>query len=193
MIFRTPLFKNYDFRLLSCIQRKSTNFKLNLTIYPRNRIMKHRSTSIIASLFILACSSLASSAAPPDLIGDWATGKNQAVTQIYRCGDDLLCGELVGFPMDHATDAMPETWNHQPQCHFVFIRFLSHQGESWKGTIINPRNGNTYGADLRLVSQNQLKLRGYVLLQLLGATRFWTRYDGPPPPADCRMPANSLN
>ena len=31
-----------------------------------------------------------------------------------------------------------------------------------------------------------------VLLQMLGATRFWTRYDGPTPPADCRMAAHSL-
>jgi hypothetical protein len=42
------------------------------------------------------------------------------------------------------------------------------------------------------VSPNQLRLRGYVLLQMLGGTRLWTRYEGPPPPDDCRMEAHSL-
>lgn len=131
-------------------------------------------------------------AAPHDLTGYWTTGKNQAVTQIYSCGADLLCGELVGFPMDHASDAMPQTWDHQPQCHFVFIRYLQDDGDDWKGSIINPRSGNNYGVEVGLVSPNQLRLRGYVLFSVFGATRFWSRYDGPPPPADCRMPAGSL-
>jgi uncharacterized protein (DUF2147 family) len=154
--------------------------------------MQQRFTRALTGLLIFAGISSPSFAAPPTLIGYWATGKNQAVMQIYSCGDNLLCGELVGFPMDHASDAMPTTWNHQPQCHFVFIRYLRDHGGSWKGTIINPRSGNNYGTEVRLVSPNQLRLRGYVLLQMLGATRFWTRYDGPPPPADCRMAAHSL-
>ena len=94
--------------------------------------------------------------------------------------------------MDHASDAMPETWNHQPQCHFVFIRYLRDDGDSWKGTIINPRSGKNYGVAMQMASPNQLRLRGYLLLQMFGATRFWTRYDGPPPPSDCRMAARSL-
>lgn len=161
-------------------------------IFSWNRIMKQRVTRALASLLLFAGISSPGFAAPADLTGYWSTGTNQAVTQIYSCGDDQLCGELVGFPMDHASDPMPLTWNHQPQCHFVFIRYLREHGDSWKGTIINPRNGNSYGADVRLVSPNQLRLRGYVLFEMLGATRFWNRYAGPPPPADCRMAANSL-
>ena len=155
--------------------------------------MKQRVTRALASSIILIGMSSAGFAAPSNLIGYWATGKNQAVTQIYGCGDGLLCGELVGFPMDHASDEMPRTWNHQPQCHFVFIRYLRAHGDSWRGTIINPRSGNNYGVDIRVSAPNLLRLRGYVLLQMLGATRFWTRYNGPPPPADCRMAADSLS
>jgi len=131
-------------------------------------------------------------AVPPSLTGYWVTGKNEAVTQIYSCGVNLLCGEFVGFPMDHASDAMPETWNNQAQCHFVFIRDLRDEGDTWKGTIINPQSGNNYSAAVKLVSPNQLKLRGYLLLQIFGASRLWSRYQGPPPPADCRMSPHSL-
>jgi uncharacterized protein (DUF2147 family) len=155
--------------------------------------MKQRVMRAIAGFLILAGLSSPSFADSPSLIGYWDTGKNQAVTQIYSCGNDLLCGELVGFPMDHASDAMPRTWDHHPQCHFVFIRYLRDDGDAWKGTIINPRSGNSYGAAVQLVSPNLLKVRGFVLLQALGATRYWTRYQGPPPPADCRMAANALS
>ena len=154
--------------------------------------MKQCVTDALLGLLFLISTSLPGFAAPPSLIGYWSTGTNQAVTQIYSCGDNLLCGELVGFPMDHASDPMPTTWDHQPQCHFVLIRYLRKQQDSWEGTIINPRSGNGYGADVRLVSPDQLRLRGYVFLQILGASRFWTRYDGPPPPADCRMAPHSL-
>jgi uncharacterized protein (DUF2147 family) len=132
-----------------------------------------------------------SMAAPPDPIGYWITGKNQAVVQIYRCRQDVLCGALVGFPMDHANEPMPETWNHQSQCRFVFVRNLLPREYSWVGTIINPRNGQSYSVAMRITG-DQLRLRGYVLLETLGSTRFWTRYNGPPPPADCLMSPHSL-
>jgi uncharacterized protein (DUF2147 family) len=154
--------------------------------------MKQRLMRALAALLLLAGISSPAFAAPPNLTGYWDTGTNQAVTQIYPCGDNLLCGELVGFPMDHPTDPMPETWNHQPQCHFVFIRYLQNAGDSWNGTIINPRSGNNYGVAVQLASPDQLKLRGYILFQMLGATRLWNRYNGPPPPADCRMAPHSL-
>ncbi len=133
-----------------------------------------------------------SMAAPPDPIGYWITGKDQAVVQIYSCREDVLCGALVGFPMDHANDPMPKTWNHQSQCRFVFVRNLRPRGHSWVGTIIDPRNGQSYSVEARITAPDQLRLRGYVLLEMLGSTRFWTRYNGPPPPADCRMPPHSL-
>jgi uncharacterized protein (DUF2147 family) len=155
--------------------------------------MKQRVIRILVLVLIFSGVSSPSFASPPDLIGYWTTGPDQAVTQIYSCGNNLLCGELVGFPMDHASDPMPMTWNHEPQCHFVFIRYLHSQGNFWTGTIINPKSGNHFGVEVRLISENRLKLRGYVLLQMLGSTRFWTRYDGLPPPADCRMPPHSLN
>jgi uncharacterized protein (DUF2147 family) len=155
--------------------------------------MKQRVTRALAGFFILAGLSSPGFAAPLSVIGYWSTGRNEAVTQIYSCGDNLLCGELVGFPMDHASNPMPKTWDDQPQCHFVFIRYLRDEGDFWKGTIINPRSGNDYGADVQLAPPNQLKLRGYLLMEAFGATRFWTRYGGPPPPADCRMLPGSLN
>jgi Uncharacterized protein conserved in bacteria (DUF2147) len=125
---------------------------------------------------------------------DWLldTGKDQAVVQIYSCRKDVLFGALVGFPMNHANDPMPETWNHQSQCRFVFVRNLRPREYSWLGTIIDPRNGQSYSVEVRITAPDRLRLRGYVLLKMLGSTRFWTHYNGPLPSADCRMPPHSL-
>ena len=153
----------------------------------------HKRFTLGLGLLALAALARPAAAAPPDPTGLWSTGKDQAVVQIYHCGTNTLCGALVGFPIDHPGDALPQTWNHKSQCRFVFIRDLHPRTRAWMGSIINPQSGHQYSAKIRLISQNQLRLRGYFLLPVLGATRFWSRYEGPPPPADCRMPAHSLD
>ena len=57
---------------------------------------------------------------------DWLLDNRQRPSgvQIYSCRKDVLCGALVGFPMNPANDPMPETWNHKSQCRFVFVRNL---------------------------------------------------------------------
>ena len=144
------------------------------------------------SLLVLAFSSTVAQAAPPDPRGFWSTGPNQAVVQIYACGENVLCGALVGFALNGPADPTPHTWNGQSQCRFVFISGLRPRTRAWFGSIANPQSGHHYSAKIRLMSQDRLRLRGYFLLPMLGATRFWMRYEGPPPPADCRMGPHSL-
>jgi uncharacterized protein (DUF2147 family) len=131
-------------------------------------------------------------AAPADPTGFWVTGPNQGLVQIYACGPNTLCGALVGFPMDHSTDKTPETWSGLSQCRYVFIRDLHPGTNTWGGRITDPQSGRSYDVKLRLISPSELWLRGYLILPMLGSTRHWMRYEGPPPPADCRMPAHSL-
>ncbi len=143
------------------------------------------------SLIALALAPAAARAAPPDPSGLWSTGPNQAVVQIYTCGARTLCGALVGFALN-PTDPTPHTWNGTSQCRFVFISGLRPRTRAWFGGILDPRSGHRYSAKIRLMSPDRLRLRGYFLMPMLGATRFWTRYDGPPPPADCRMGPHAL-
>ena len=147
---------------------------------------------VVAMLGLLALAPAVARAAPPDPRGLWSTGPHQAVVQIYTCGPDTLCGALVGFALDHPSDPTPVTWNHASQCRFVFISGLHPRTRAWFGSITDPQNGHHYSAKIRLMSPDRLRLRGYLFLPMLGATRFWTRYQGPPPPADCRMGPDAL-
>jgi uncharacterized protein (DUF2147 family) len=146
---------------------------------------------LVAILGLLALPA-AARAAPPDPSGLWSTGPDQAVVQVYYCGSDTLCGALVGFALNGPADPTPHTWNGRSQCRFVFISGLRPRTRAWFGGITNPQSGHRYSAKIRLMSPDRLRLRGYFLLPMLGATRFWTRYEGPQPPADCRMGPHAL-
>ena len=53
---------------------------------------------------------------------------------------------------------------------------LEKDEDEWSGgTIIDPRNGNTYKCYIKLVKANKLKLRGYVGVSLFGKTAYWDR------------------
>jgi uncharacterized protein (DUF2147 family) len=149
---------------------------------------------VIAAIGLLGLVSapLAAWAAPPDPTGLWSTGPDQAVVQIYACGEGMRCGALVGFALNGPADPVPHTWDGASQCRFVFITGLRPRTRAWFGSITDPQNGHHFSAKIRLMSQDRLRLRGYFLLPMLGATRFWTHYDGPPPPADCRLEPHSL-
>jgi uncharacterized protein (DUF2147 family) len=146
---------------------------------------------LIAAISLLMLAPAVAWAAPPDPSGFWSTGPNQAVVQIYTCGADTLCGALVGFALQPA-EPTPHLWNGASQCRFAFISGLHPRKRAWFGHITDPQNGQRYSAKVRLMSQDRLRLRGYFLLPMLGATRFWTRYEGPTPPADCRMAPHAL-
>ncbi len=147
----------------------------------------------LAGLAVLALvlQAVGARAAPPDPTGYWSTGPDQAVVQIYSCGPDTLCGALVGFALN-PTDPTPQTWNHHSQCRFVFISGLHPRTRAWFGSITDPQNGHHFSAKIRLMSPDRLRLRGYFLLPMLGATRFWTRYEGGTPPPDCRLGPHAL-
>lgn len=48
-------------------------------------------------------------------------------------------------------------------------------GEYEDGQIYDPKSGKTYSASAELVNKNQLDLRGYVGISLIGRTSSWTR------------------
>jgi uncharacterized protein (DUF2147 family) len=53
---------------------------------------------------------------------------------------------------------------------------LEKDEDEWSGgTIIDPRNGNTYSCYIKLIQANKLKLRGYIGISLFGKTAYWER------------------
>jgi uncharacterized protein (DUF2147 family) len=120
-------------------------------------------------------------AAPSFPAGDWLTANQQAVVQVAPCGTDL-CGRLVGIVLDHPTDPMPMDWRGQPQCGDLLFEVSPDTTDDgsvvWHGTVTDVRDGSQYGANVWLDDQNNLHLRGYLGVPLLGQTQVWQPYNG---------------
>ena len=43
------------------------------------------------------------------------------------------------------------------------------------GRLFDPKNGKTYSGSAQLLNNNQLKLRGYIGIKLLGRSQIWQR------------------
>ena len=61
----------------------------------------------------------------------------------------------------------------------VILKDFVYQGKGrWaKGTIYDPNNGKTYQCLLRMKSDSELMVRGYIGVSLIGRTEIWTRIE----------------
>ncbi len=128
----------------------------------------------------------------PNPTGRWITANGKAVVQIYPCGNDI-CGAIVGLQIDNPADPMPTDWQGKPQCGLVIINTKPGTGDDgqpvWNGQVLDPRNGATYQAQLKMDPDRHLLLHGYIGIPVFGQTQTWTPYSGRTM-ADCHMSAN---
>lgn len=139
------------------------------------------------------------SAAPPTVhasdqmmdeapMGRWMTADHDAVIEIAPCGAEL-CGEIVGMVLQ-PSDPVPKDWTGASLCDLTIIHAAERESDGrtvWRGTIVNPRDGAAYHAQLTIGADRQLRLRGYIALPVFGSTQRWTAYTGPDATADCRL------
>ena len=85
----------------------------------------------------------------------------------------LKPGESPGVTCDKCKDDRRD----KPWMGLEIIRGMRREGMSYKdGTILDPRNGNVYSAQMTLSPDGQtLTVRGYLGISLFGQDRIWTR------------------
>lgn len=58
----------------------------------------------------------------------------------------------------------------------VIMRDFHVQGDDWvDGTVVDPENGKEYRGKIWSVGKDTLKMRGFILVSLLGRSETWTR------------------
>jgi uncharacterized protein (DUF2147 family) len=112
-------------------------------------------------------------------VGRWLTTNQQAVIQIAPCGANL-CGQIVGLAQ---SSPPPLDWQGDPQCGLRIIDTTPTQDPdtgviTYRGTVLDPRDGTTYNATISLNANHQLRLHGYVGLPIFGQTQTWNAYPG---------------
>ena len=125
---------------------------------------------------------------PPALTpaGVWSTisdrdGKPMGVVEIRE-----VDGELVGVvrailidagPEDSVCDKCSDDRQGQPIIGMEILRHLRRNGDEWTGgEILDPQNGKTYRATMKLSDDGQkLIVRGYIGLPMFGRSQTWLR------------------
>lgn len=122
---------------------------------------------------------------PDACLGTWLTGSKKGQIQIYKQGNNYF-GKIVWLkePNDPAT-GKPQTDTKNPDAQkaarpllgLVNLRDFKYDGDNvWEdGKIYDPETGKEYSCKLKLTNANQLDVRGFVGVSLIGRTDTWVR------------------
>lgn len=149
----------------------------------------------LAALLLCATPLLGASSPTASPEGRWLTEKKNGIVEIFRC-DDALCGRLAWFrikPSDPNRQGLdlnnPDpSRRNQSMCGLAFMTgFKPAEPNKWdNGTVYDPDSGNFYRASMTLQPDGTLRLRGYIVISLIGASEVWTRYTDPLPQCPTR-------
>ena len=118
------------------------------------------------------------------ILGAWLTAGGESKVEIYRCDSVTYCGKIVWL-RDPTKEGKPVTDDKNPEdslksrpvLGLQILRGFTYDGDRlWSGgKIYDPKSGNDYSARMTLVDEQNLDLRGYVMIPLFGRTEKWTR------------------
>ena len=151
--------------------------------------MKKTISGVLSTFLLLV--SFAVAADGDIILGLWNTAEEDCKIEIFKCGD-TYCGRIAWLkePLYPADDEMgmagrpivdrknpnPDL-RSRPLVGLQLMEGFTYTGKNvWeKGTIYSPQSGKTYKCKMTLVTPNQLEVRGFIGIPLLGGTSIWTR------------------
>ena len=112
---------------------------------------------------------------------DDTTGEAKSIIEIYEQNDkiyakinELLVEEDKGKVCENCTGKN----KNKPIIGMVIVNGLVKDNDEWNGgKILDPKNGKEYKCYLSFVSENKLKVRGFIGFSLLGRTQYWYKID----------------
>jgi len=155
--------------------------------------LKNMKTFLMASIlavtsFFGAASVSTKSGEGEAIVGKWLNQEGTSHIQIFKATNGSFAGKFYGKivwlkePMKNGKPKVDDL-NPDPKKHSVPLLGLQilknfvydADDKEWEdGTIYDPKNGKTYSCIMTL-SGNNLNVRGYVGISMLGRTGVWTR------------------
>ena len=133
-----------------------------------------------AAVLLLAVATVVAN--PTDIEGTWLSADGDGLIEIRVAGDELR-GTILGSPNDDPDREEFDVHNPDPELRgrkligLEIISGFQYDGDGkWSGgRIYDPNSGKTYRGKIRLVDNDELHLRGFIGISLIGRTETWTR------------------
>lgn len=120
-----------------------------------------------------------------DILGVWFNEEKTGKVEIYKSGNKYY-GKIIWLkePLDangkektdiHNSDASKRS---QKVLGLIMLRGFTYDAEDNNyvdGNIYDPKNGKDYSCKMKLIDKNNLDVRGFIGISLLGRTTKWTR------------------
>lgn len=136
----------------------------------------------VLTLFLWVSIAFANS--PDAIVGVWKNGEGTGLVQIYKKGEKYY-GRIVWLQVANNPDGTPRTDVNNPEeglrkrplKGLENLRDFVHKGGNvWEeGRIYDPKSGNDYSCEMKLVDDNTLEVRGFIGVSLFGRTDVWKR------------------
>ena len=132
---------------------------------------------LAAALFAVA----APAAAAESIEGTWRTESNDALVRVSDCGAKV-CGRIAKFlvPPPQGADQR-DVNNPDPKQRtrkllgLAILSGFAPDGDSWRGTIYDPKSGKSYRSFVRRTARDRLEVKGCV--GPFCKTQVWRRAD----------------
>ena len=122
----------------------------------------------------------AARAEPSPALGLWANPKQGWVIETLPC-ESGICGRLVSFLKGNLPDYVARDSQNPdkskratPLCGMMLIggfKPAAGSDHKWEhGWVYDPDTGSTYSGEAEITNGNEINVRGYVLIPLLGST-----------------------
>ena len=143
-----------------------------------------------ATIGLVMLGGASASAAQGTPVGLWNTisdkdGRPTAVVEIRQVGDEYV-GTVRALlvpadPEDSVCGKCTDDRKGKPIVGMEIMRHMRRDGDEWKGgEILDPENGKTYRASMKLTDGGRkLIVRGYIGLPLFGRSQTWVRRTNP--------------
>jgi uncharacterized protein (DUF2147 family) len=156
------------------------------------KVLSRSSGCVVAALLVLAISQ----ARAADPYGVWLTESGNGHVEIYPCAiaaNGPICAKVIWLKdavnpdksRAKSMDEVRDVLNEDPALRnrkILGLEFMSgfqkspDEKDVWSdGHIYNAEDGKTYRARITVLDDKTLRLRGYVIIPLLGKTEIWQR------------------
>ena len=138
--------------------------------------MKNTISTIIMFLLIINLGK-AQSVHKDAILGEWLSEEKDGKVLIFKQGEKYFGKVVWGKSSGKKDEKNPDhSLRNKDIIGSTILKDFSFKGKSWEGgSVYDPNNGKSYSCTMKLKSNDELEIRGYIGISLLGRSTVWTR------------------